>query len=71
MTGAQRSAQRWAERHRAIIAKEAEYRSERDDAIRLAYRTGTGPTQLAELTGLSRQQVHLIVRSEVKAGSTL
>lgn len=64
MTKEQREAQRWAERHQAVVDKEVNYRAQRDLAIWRAYRSGTGPTQLAELTGLSRQQVHLIVRQQ-------
>lgn len=50
--------------HKATATAEVR-RTDRDRAIEAAYLAGIGASEIAELTGLSRPYVHMLVR-EVK-----
>jgi DNA-directed RNA polymerase specialized sigma24 family protein len=65
MTKTRRDLLNSTERHRKAEQAVHDRRNARDDAIKRAYLAGVGPSEIAELTGLSRPYVHMLVR-EVK-----
>lgn len=53
----------YSDRKAALKRTAEQLRSERDDAIRVAYRDGLPMEAIAQIVGLSHQRVSQIVRS--------
>ena len=62
MTKTQRALVQRTESFHKAEATAAVRRHDRDEAIKAAYLDGIGASEIAELTGLSRPYVHMLVK---------